>query len=465
MKIFSNILNNQKGYALPAALVVLLLGSLIIVPSLALMDTSLNKNRIIDEEDMSIYAADAGIQYALWHMQPDYEGDFELPEEGEDASLDFPEVLNNRSVYITISNEGEQLYEITSRSVNSKGGIKEITSYVSLIPASDGTKGLFDYAASSLDGDIKLTGSSLIESDPSGDGDAYAKGGDIILTGTSVIDGDATATGDIDYPSWHTGAITGVKTPYDTNPPDPPEVDIEGYLNETLAHSCDDIPDAVSSWSNPAGEYFDPIRVIVDMQISGTGTWIFYDRVCIGRDLKISGSTEVIFKGPVSVGRDVQITGTGTVTFEDTLYADDDLSINGSRTVNFMRTVYVGDEVQMTGATLTGGTTIVAGGDIQLSGSGKFTNVDDIPFVISQNGDISFSGASAISAIVYAMNGDIDLTGSTYLYGCAIGMNVTLTGASVLEYPVDIGDRDDLPDSGGSGATNGGVDILTYTIN
>jgi hypothetical protein len=464
MKIFRNIFDNQKGYALPAALVVLLLGSLIIVPSLALMNTSLNKNRVIDEEDMSIYAADAGIQYALWHMQPEYEGDFELPEEGEEESLDFPEVLNNRSVYVTISNEGEQLYEVTSLSVNSEGETKEIKSYVSLIPASDGTKGLFDYAASSLDGDIKLTGSSLIKSDPLGDGDVYANGGDVILTGSSVIDGDATATGDIDYPGWHTGAITGVKTPYDTNPPDPPEIDIDGYINETLAYSCDDIPDAVSSWSNPAGEYLDPIRVIVDMQISGTGTWTFYDRVCIGRDLKISGSTEVIFKGPVSVGRDVQITGTGTVTFENTLYVDDDLSLSGSRTINLLNTVYVGDKVQMSGATLTGGTTLVAGGDIQLSGSGKFTNVDDIPFVVSQNGDITFSGASAISAIVYAMTGEIKMTGSTCLYGCAIGTDVSLTGASVIEYPVDIGDRDDLPDSGGV-ATNGGIDILTYTIN
>jgi hypothetical protein len=280
-----------------------------------------------------------------------------------------------------------------------------------------------------------------------------------------VIDGDATATGDIDYPGWHTGAITGEKMPYDTNPPDPPEVDIEGYLNETLALSCDDIPDAVSSWSNPAGEYLDPIRVIVDMQISGTGTWTFYDTVCIGRDLKISGSTEVIFKGPVSVGRDVQIAGTGTVTFEDTLYIDDDLFISGSRIVDLMHTVYVGDEVQMTGATLTGGTTLVAGGDIQLSGSGKFTNVNDIPFVISQNGDIAFSGASAISAIVYAMTGEVQMTGSTWLYGCAIGTDVTLTGSPVVEYPVGIGERDGLPDSGGGGATSGGVDILTYTIN
>jgi hypothetical protein len=463
MKLIRNILDSQVGYALPAALVTLLLGSLIVVPSLALMNTSLNANRVFDEEDLGIYAADAGIQYALWHMRPQYEGDFELPEEGSDVLLDFPETLNDRTVSITISNEGEQLYEITSHAVSGDGKTKEIISYVSLIPGNDGTKGTFDYAVASLDGDISLTGSSRITSNPPGDGDIYAKGGDISLTGSCVVYGDATTTGSIST----TGSsyVDGVETEYDDNPPEAPEVDIDAYINETLAHNCDNIPDAVSSWSNPAGEYLDPIRVIVDMQISGSGTWIFYERVCIGRDLNISGSTQVIFNGPVSVGRDVQISGSGSVTFESTLYVDDDLQTSGSRTIDYADTVYVGDEIKMTGSSFTGGTTIVAGGDIQLSGSGRLTNVDDIPFLISTGGDITFTGSSIVSAIVYAMNGDIKMTGSTWLYGCAIGMNISMTGSTTIEYPVGIGDRDDLPEAGGGGATNGGVNIITYTIN
>jgi hypothetical protein len=463
LRFFRQLICLEAGYALPTALVVLLLGSLVVIPSLSLMNTSLNANRVIDEEDLGLYAADAGVQYALWHMRPEYEGAFELPDEGEDVSLDFPEVLNNRTINITISNKGERLYKITSHAMKSSGGTKEIISYIEMIPAVEGAKGIFDYAVSSLDGDIQLTGSSSITSEPAGDGDIYANGGGIDLTGSCTVDGDATATGEITT----TGSsyITGLETEGDTDPPAPPYIDVDAYINETLSNDCDDIPDAVSSWSNPAGEYIDPVRVIVDMQISGSGTWVFYDRVCIGRDMKISGSTQVIFKGPVSVGRDVDISGTGTVTFEDTLYVGDDLKTSGNRDIDLLDTVYVADEIQMTGSGFRGGTTIIAGGDIQLSGSGRMNDMADIPFLVSTNGDITFTGSHVISAIVYAQNGDVKMTGSNQLYGCAVGMNVTMTGSTSIEYPVGIGDREDLPEGEGGGGSSAGLTIRTYTIN
>ena len=134
MKIVGKQRIKELGYALPAVLIMLLLGGLIIVPSLSLLSTSLNKNRVIDEEDISVYAADAGIQYAMWHLQPDYEGSFVSPAAGEEASLDFPEVMGGYDVSINIVNVtdgGNTTYKITSTATKESDD-SNIISYVSM---------------------------------------------------------------------------------------------------------------------------------------------------------------------------------------------------------------------------------------------------------------------------------------------------------------------------------------------
>src|SRR4030042_1348428 len=68
MKLLKKSLKNEAGQVLPMALVLLVLGGLLVVPMLSLMTTNLNANRIIEEETSGIYAADAGIQDALWKL-------------------------------------------------------------------------------------------------------------------------------------------------------------------------------------------------------------------------------------------------------------------------------------------------------------------------------------------------------------------------------------------------------------
>ena len=112
MKLLKTMLRNEAGYALTMSLILLVIGGLFVAPSAVLMTTSLKAIRMVDEADLELYAADAGVEYALWRLQ--YDDELVLPAEGEESSLDFAETPNDRTVIVTISNEGEQGYRIAS---------------------------------------------------------------------------------------------------------------------------------------------------------------------------------------------------------------------------------------------------------------------------------------------------------------------------------------------------------------
>lgn len=61
-------MKSQKGYALILVMILLLVGSLIIAPLLALMMTGLKAGQVNEEKMFAFYAADAGIEDALWRI-------------------------------------------------------------------------------------------------------------------------------------------------------------------------------------------------------------------------------------------------------------------------------------------------------------------------------------------------------------------------------------------------------------
>jgi hypothetical protein len=63
------MLQNEAGQALAMALILMLLGGFLVVPLLDLTTTNLNATRVIDEKTRELYAADAGVEHALWHLQ------------------------------------------------------------------------------------------------------------------------------------------------------------------------------------------------------------------------------------------------------------------------------------------------------------------------------------------------------------------------------------------------------------
>ena len=68
LKILKQIISGERGQALPVVLALLVIGGLVIAPSLSLAATSLNSSRIIGESKNGIYAADAGVEDALWSL-------------------------------------------------------------------------------------------------------------------------------------------------------------------------------------------------------------------------------------------------------------------------------------------------------------------------------------------------------------------------------------------------------------
>jgi len=95
LKTMKRKLKSESGQALPMALIMLVLGGLLVVPTLSFMTTNLNANRIIEEKTEGISAADAGIQDALWKLGNDVD-----PFPGGISSYDLAETLNGMTVTV-----------------------------------------------------------------------------------------------------------------------------------------------------------------------------------------------------------------------------------------------------------------------------------------------------------------------------------------------------------------------------
>ena len=111
--------NSEKGQALPLALLALAIGSLVVTPFIGHASSSLISSRIYGETMTRQYSADAGVEYAIWHLQSE---ELEVPEF----------TINNETVNVTIEDEGGQTYKITSTATSDDGSSATIESYVRL---------------------------------------------------------------------------------------------------------------------------------------------------------------------------------------------------------------------------------------------------------------------------------------------------------------------------------------------
>ena len=68
-RFLKQMISSEKGQALPMVLALLVLGGLTIAPSLSYAGTSLNAGRILEESVRGVYAADAGVEDALWSLE------------------------------------------------------------------------------------------------------------------------------------------------------------------------------------------------------------------------------------------------------------------------------------------------------------------------------------------------------------------------------------------------------------
>ncbi|MDO8578682.1 MAG: hypothetical protein Q7R50_05835 [Dehalococcoidales bacterium] len=88
MKILPGSLKHQKGQILPLLLIAMVVGALLIVPSLQYVGTHVRTGQVLKENVEGLYAADAGIEDALcriqanwadWSTTPSWQLDYVLP--------------------------------------------------------------------------------------------------------------------------------------------------------------------------------------------------------------------------------------------------------------------------------------------------------------------------------------------------------------------------------------------------
>jgi len=100
--ILIHLARAESGYAtLIAVLVLLVLGALVITPILLYMNTGLDAGQTHERRTDELYAADAGVDYALWRLGPG-KLELELVEVGYFANFDLPEI-NDKAVSVTVT--------------------------------------------------------------------------------------------------------------------------------------------------------------------------------------------------------------------------------------------------------------------------------------------------------------------------------------------------------------------------
>jgi len=193
--ILAYLVRGQSGYAtLTAVLILLISGALIITPLLAYMDIGLEAGQTHERRTDELYAADAGVDYALWNIKMG-----QVPQGGP---LELPQfALNDRAVNVTIEDVtppgGDMAsYKITSVATSDSSSSTTVESYVSVVYS---TIGFLEGAITSYDdAEIKST----VVGDVVCGGDLYIKAkvdGSVLCSGTVTNTPQGWVTGNVTY--------------------------------------------------------------------------------------------------------------------------------------------------------------------------------------------------------------------------------------------------------------------------
>ncbi len=181
-RILNKLPRNERGVVLIIVLILLAVGGLTIAPMLSHMGTGLKAGQTYEKKTAEYYAADAGVEDALWQITRQ-QRDPHLPtSEGEHWSYSITDI-NGKFVAITIDYvdedaDGNDVYKINSTATGAGGGNTAIESYVTL---GGGFAFILENAITSPQ-DVTIAPGTTID-------------GDVLYNGT--LDNKGTVTGDI----------------------------------------------------------------------------------------------------------------------------------------------------------------------------------------------------------------------------------------------------------------------------
>jgi predicted acyltransferase (DUF342 family) len=199
------MIHSEKGQAMPLAILVMAIGTLVISPFLSHAGSSLIGSRIYEQGITELYSCDSGIEYAIWSLQS---GGLEVAEGNTEILPEFS--INNRTVQVSVENQGSQIYLVTATATSEDGHSTTIESYV----RSGGGWSNDGDISEDTEGDIYVDGDVNTDGNVTVDGSIYATGnvdlgnnaqvtGDIVaggnleLSNTAYIGGDVSASGDL----------------------------------------------------------------------------------------------------------------------------------------------------------------------------------------------------------------------------------------------------------------------------
>jgi len=173
MKIsFTRPVKDERGQVVLLALILLLISGLMAAPLLAHMGTGLLTGQVYETKTAELYAADAGVEDAVWRIQSKA---VNLTQCNDQVSYNITDV-NSRTVGVTItyvSNATGILYRITSiATAAASNSSTEVESYLKFTPGTD--LNIFDGALASSS-TINLAKDSVVNGDVYHCGDLVTK--------------------------------------------------------------------------------------------------------------------------------------------------------------------------------------------------------------------------------------------------------------------------------------------------
>jgi len=355
---------DEAGQTFILVLILLLLGGLMIAPLLGFMGTGLKAGQAYEKRMAELYAADAGVEDALWQIMTKPAG---LPQAEDDPPMppySIADVNGKQVNLITITYIDETTYRIeaTATSVD-VGSSTTIESYVNILSFTD-----FMNNSITSKGPVTLKPGSQVWGDPNPDYGDVVYGEEPAPSQDQVDDGDVRPITEEELNAW------------------PNADDLHLYY----------WPDVEGSEPFPY-----PDGTVIDVK----------DTDNIG-PLYCEGDLDIKCTNEGEVAQLHYVEGNGTEEELGTVYVKGDLNIAGPKDYKLdlnYQTIFVEGEIDIgSNCTITGSGCIVALGDIFFSPKLESTP-DDFVFVMSVDGWLQLNPGAPSSDFYGSLAGNVDV--------------------------------------------------------
>ena len=184
-----SIIKDEKGKVMVLVLILLVVGGLILTPLLGLMSTGLVAGQVYEKKTAELYAADAGVENAIWHLQ-----------HGGDPNDTLELTLNGKDVVVQIDKLSTEcyepaIYEIISTAISTDGSSTTVKAHITNITLYyEGDKDL--YEGEIIGGNVHVEWNLFLDNDAQIQGNVIA-GGDVTMNAASLIGGAICVGGDL----------------------------------------------------------------------------------------------------------------------------------------------------------------------------------------------------------------------------------------------------------------------------